>query len=258
MNHHLPLSLSVINDGRHFFRVHTGRKDDQCSIHDDCPDVLECKDGRCQDPCYVCGERASCQASRHRAICSCPPGHFGDPRQKCIWGKVNERYTFISTGCCGNCSHPLSPATIDQPLHSSHVIILQVNVRRISNVRSTRLVIEALASILACCPTVAESMPVAEVTTMELYATVQKVIEAIRTPCALVQLALRMTNVQTTGHASTSSAIRHVSLVHHAVPELFVQLVDTELSANVHHTSLEIPLQSALSVSHCLKQCIDP
>lgn len=43
--------------------------------------------GLCQDPCEfrdVCATTAKCLAKMHRPICSCPPGHEGNPMVNCI------------------------------------------------------------------------------------------------------------------------------------------------------------------------------
>ncbi|KAI9586458.1 hypothetical protein GQX74_002305 [Glossina fuscipes] len=43
--------------------------------------------GLCQDPCEfanACAASAKCKAKMHRPICSCPPGHLGNPTIKCM------------------------------------------------------------------------------------------------------------------------------------------------------------------------------
>ena len=51
------------------------------------------------DPCSVnnpCGEGAQCENSRGRPVCSCPPGHAGDPYVRCVRGNISATifYTF--------------------------------------------------------------------------------------------------------------------------------------------------------------------
>lgn len=53
--------------------------------------------GLCQDPCEfanVCAATAKCVAKMHRPICSCPPGHEGNPTVKCVTtGKSSKTTT---------------------------------------------------------------------------------------------------------------------------------------------------------------------
>uniref|UniRef100_A0A2S2QFK9 Neurogenic locus notch 2 n=1 Tax=Sipha flava TaxID=143950 RepID=A0A2S2QFK9_9HEMI len=57
----------------------------ECIINQDCPRDKACFTQKCQDPCRdVCGLNAICQVVNHNAICSCPPGYYGEPKQQCI------------------------------------------------------------------------------------------------------------------------------------------------------------------------------
>lgn len=57
----------------------------ECIINQDCPRDKACFAQKCQDPCRdVCGLNAICQVVNHNAICSCPPGYYGEPKQQCI------------------------------------------------------------------------------------------------------------------------------------------------------------------------------
>lgn len=57
----------------------------ECIINQDCPRDKACFAQKCQDPCRdVCGLNAICQVVNHNAVCSCPPGYYGEPKQQCI------------------------------------------------------------------------------------------------------------------------------------------------------------------------------
>jgi len=57
----------------------------ECIINQDCPRDKACFTQKCQDPCRdVCGLNAICQVVNHNALCSCPPGYYGEPKQQCI------------------------------------------------------------------------------------------------------------------------------------------------------------------------------
>lgn len=53
----------------------------QCTNDAECADTLTCVEGRCSDPCLSikCGSNALCTSADHHAICTCLPGHLGDP-----------------------------------------------------------------------------------------------------------------------------------------------------------------------------------
>lgn len=60
-----------------------------CLRNNECPWSEFCSNGRCVDPCSdigVCGDGAMCQAHNHRAVCSCPLRHAGDPHIACLSG----------------------------------------------------------------------------------------------------------------------------------------------------------------------------
>jgi len=65
----------------------------ECHRLSDCPFDRQCQGspGRCVDPCRnnvetgrpPCGAGAQCQATRYKAVCSCPKTHTGDPFVSC-------------------------------------------------------------------------------------------------------------------------------------------------------------------------------
>lgn len=59
----------------------------KCYTDEDCPDNRYCEqDSRtCQDPCLTksCGMNAYCNATNHRAICTCLTGYYGNPEVLC-------------------------------------------------------------------------------------------------------------------------------------------------------------------------------
>lgn len=57
-----------------------------CRSNSDCSNLESCINRKCQNPCSksVCGKNALCQASDHRAVCLCPDGYKGEPKQNCI------------------------------------------------------------------------------------------------------------------------------------------------------------------------------
>uniref|UniRef100_A0A182XBR0 EGF-like domain-containing protein n=1 Tax=Anopheles quadriannulatus TaxID=34691 RepID=A0A182XBR0_ANOQN len=70
--------------------------------------------GLCENPCLfdgVCAETATCQAKMHRPICTCPPGHEGNPTIKCtvlesIQCTTNDECS-LTEACVGNvCQRP--------------------------------------------------------------------------------------------------------------------------------------------------------
>ncbi len=70
------------------------RSADWCSSDAECADTLAClpaplrQDGKrkCLDPCDVsfCTTKAKCSVVGHKAFCSCPPRHRGDPTDPSI------------------------------------------------------------------------------------------------------------------------------------------------------------------------------
>jgi len=63
----------------------------ECVRLSDCPFEKQCQGTRCVDPCTnnvetgrpPCGRDAICERVRHKAICSCPKTHTGDPFVSC-------------------------------------------------------------------------------------------------------------------------------------------------------------------------------
>lgn len=59
----------------------------KCATNNDCPDHKFCNVGirTCTDPCAVkkCGINAFCNATSHRAVCSCISGYSGDAETMC-------------------------------------------------------------------------------------------------------------------------------------------------------------------------------
>jgi hypothetical protein len=50
----------------------------ECTVDDDCPQVLACRNEKCVDPC-TCAPNANCIVRDHRARCQCIIGYQGDP-----------------------------------------------------------------------------------------------------------------------------------------------------------------------------------
>ncbi|XP_023336883.1 neurogenic locus notch homolog protein 1 [Eurytemora carolleeae] len=63
----------------------------ECLKLSDCPFEKQCQGTRCVDPCTnnvetgrpPCGVEAICERVRHKAICSCPKTHTGNPFESC-------------------------------------------------------------------------------------------------------------------------------------------------------------------------------
>lgn len=56
----------------------------ECVVNSDCPQNRACRNEKCVDPCPgACAPEAICTVITHSAICSCPPGHTGDPFYRC-------------------------------------------------------------------------------------------------------------------------------------------------------------------------------
>lgn len=57
----------------------------ECSVSTDCAPDKACVNRKCTDPCPgTCGQKARCHVTKHSPICSCPPGHSGDPFVRCF------------------------------------------------------------------------------------------------------------------------------------------------------------------------------
>lgn len=56
----------------------------ECTVSSDCPLTEACSNQKCANPCPgTCGFRAVCNVVNHNPICSCLPGHTGDPFVQC-------------------------------------------------------------------------------------------------------------------------------------------------------------------------------
>lgn len=59
-----------------------------CRSDDECSGQHSCINRQCVPVCSSdgrsCGERAECYGINHRAVCECPPGLSGDPRNSCV------------------------------------------------------------------------------------------------------------------------------------------------------------------------------
>lgn len=63
-----------------------------CRSDNNCPFDKTCFNRKCIDPCSIenaCGVNSLCRSINHKADCSCPPNHFGDPRIHCVESKQN-------------------------------------------------------------------------------------------------------------------------------------------------------------------------
>lgn len=57
----------------------------ECTLNSECALNKACISQKCQDPCPgTCGLNAKCQVINHSPICSCNPGHTGDPFTRCF------------------------------------------------------------------------------------------------------------------------------------------------------------------------------
>ena len=63
----------------------------ECHRHEDCEANKRCTDdGVCTNPCLqhgACGFNAQCRVVERNAQCSCPPGHYGNPKINCKQGE---------------------------------------------------------------------------------------------------------------------------------------------------------------------------
>lgn len=56
----------------------------ECTVSAECPHNEACMNQKCVDPCVgTCGINAVCIVINHSPICSCKPGHSGDPFLRC-------------------------------------------------------------------------------------------------------------------------------------------------------------------------------
>lgn len=69
-------------------------KDAGCTTNDECSSSETCQNRVCINPCTngnPCDRSAECRVENHRAVCSCPPNHVGDPFVKCYLEPVANR-----------------------------------------------------------------------------------------------------------------------------------------------------------------------
>jgi hypothetical protein len=85
-------------------------KKGECDHDDECADDKACYDHQCRSPCSppghrgrVCGTNAECHATLHRAVCQCPYGWAGNPKETCY-----KRETQVE-----NCLEALCSATYE-------------------------------------------------------------------------------------------------------------------------------------------------
>lgn len=56
----------------------------ECVVSTECTSTKACINQKCGDPCVgVCGLNTKCQVVNHSPICTCNPGHTGDPFTRC-------------------------------------------------------------------------------------------------------------------------------------------------------------------------------
>lgn len=56
----------------------------ECTISSECPPNKACVNLKCKVPCPgSCGLQSKCEVINHSPICSCSPGHTGDPFTRC-------------------------------------------------------------------------------------------------------------------------------------------------------------------------------
>lgn len=56
----------------------------ECVVTSECPSNKACLNQKCIDPCIgTCGINSKCEVINHSPICSCNPGHTGDPFTRC-------------------------------------------------------------------------------------------------------------------------------------------------------------------------------
>lgn len=94
----------------------------ECSVSTDCAPDMACVNRKCIDPCPgTCGQNARCHVTKHSPICSCPPGHSGDPFVRCF--VYESRLSLQCTVApkqtyCSPISIPLEPPVInDYPVN---------------------------------------------------------------------------------------------------------------------------------------------
>lgn len=63
----------------------------ECTIDSECSRHLSCQRERCRDPCPgSCGPLAICRVVNHNPVCTCLPGHIGDPFSGCTQAPTSK------------------------------------------------------------------------------------------------------------------------------------------------------------------------
>jgi len=93
----------------------------ECTRHSDCASNKACVRLRCQDPCFepnpnVCGQGATCEATNHKAVCSCPRGYTGDPFVSCRRFEKKDLCTPDPCGPGANCQPGFDRSGVDRPV----------------------------------------------------------------------------------------------------------------------------------------------
>ena len=93
----------------------------ECTRHSDCASNKACVRLRCQDPCFepnpnVCGQGATCESTNHKAVCSCPRGHTGDPFVSCRRFEKKDLCTPDPCGPGANCQPGFDRSGVDRPV----------------------------------------------------------------------------------------------------------------------------------------------
>lgn len=93
---------------------HTECRRIECSDNNDCDARKSCIDYHCVDPCSLsnsCGQNADCSVENHVGVCSCRPGHTGNPLlgcvsiQYCSSDQQCQAGTICNAGvCCALCT----------------------------------------------------------------------------------------------------------------------------------------------------------
>lgn len=84
----------------------------ECVVSSECPQTKACVNQKCVDPCPgTCGINALCNVINHNPICSCPPGHDGDPFTSCYIPLLPEEPKTPTNPCVPS---PCGPNSICQ------------------------------------------------------------------------------------------------------------------------------------------------
>lgn len=94
-----------------------------CESDSDCLHTEACFMAECQDPCQfamACAPTAKCRVKAHRPICTCPPGHHGNPALNCFPTQPCKTNTL--TGPAEG--EQLKTKIIIQPFFYSYIILV--------------------------------------------------------------------------------------------------------------------------------------